>query len=555
MAVSQKWETYAPRFQALAQEELTPNGVGDWLTRWSDLEKTLGEVGAAIYRAKSEDTANAKAEQTFLHWVTEVQPQWEVAVHGLQTKLLAVADYQPAPDHVQLLRRLRSDQALFREENVPLQAELQTLANEYDKIFGAMAVTLDGAEMTLPQAGQKLEDPDRGVRERAWRAIQGHWLQDRPALDTLYLQMLPLRRQMARHAGQPDFRAYMWQALHRFDYTPEDSLAFHEAIEAEFVPLATKLRQQRGRQLGLDVLRPWDLDVDPASAPALRPFADVAELEETTTRIFAQVDPVLGTEFQKLRPGFLDLGSRKGKAPGGYCSFFPETGLPYIFMNAVGTQDDVRTLLHEGGHAFHDLASSAAQPLIWNEGAPTEFAEVASMSMELLASPYLEKDKGGFYAPADAARARQEHLESIVQFLPYMAVVDAFQHWVYSEAPENVTAPDMDACWDRLWARFMPGVDWSGLENERQTGWHRKLHIFEIPFYYVEYGLAQLGALQVWRNALADQAQSVRQYRAALALGNTRPLPELYEAAGARLAFDRATVGELARLVAAHLEI
>ena len=250
----------------------------------------------------------------------------------------------------------------------------------------------------------------------------------------------------------------------------------------------------------------------------------------------------------------MDLESRKGKAPGGYCSFFPKTGLPYIFMNAVGTDGDVRTLLHEGGHAFHGLASSATQPLLWNRGAPMEFNEVASMAMELLALPYLEKNKGGFYTEEQAARARREQLEKIVLFLPYMAVVDGFQHWVYADAPADVTAADMDRQWTALWDRFMDGVDWTGLEAERETGWHRKLHIFTVPFYYVEYGLAQLGALQVWRNALQNQSEAVKNYRAALALGNTRPLPDLYAAAGARLAFDRQTVGELTQLVAAHLE-
>jgi len=359
---------------------------------------------------------------------------------------------------------------------------------------------------------------------------------------------------LAENAGLADYRAYMWRALKRFDYTPEDSLAFGRAIETEVVPLAQRLLESRRKTLGVETLRPWDLAADPANRAPLRPFADVAELEEGTARIFANVDPALGADFEKFRNGYLDLGSRKGKAPGGYCSFFPKTGLPYIFMNAVGTEGDVRTMLHEGGHAFHGLASSATQPLLWNRGAPMEFNEVASMAMELLALPYLEADKGGFYTPEEAQRARQEQLERIVLFLPYMAVVDGFQHWVYAEAPEEVTAADMDAQWDSLWARFMGGVDWSGLEEERASGWHRKLHIFMVPFYYVEYGLAQLGALQVWRNALADQADAVRRYRSALALGNTRPLPDLYAEAGARLAFDRETVGELTRLVESHLE-
>ncbi len=550
----QDWNTVAPHFEALTAEEVTADTAGDWLTRWSELEKVIGEAGAAAGRAKSEDTTDADAEAKYLNFVQKIMPQWTIAAQALKTKLLAVPDFAPPPDQEQFLRRLRNDADLFREDNVPIQAQLQTLGNEYSKLIGTMTVTLGGEELTLPQAEQRELDADRAVREEAWRVVQNRWLEARDALDALYLQMLPLRCQLAANAGLPDYRAYMWRSLRRFDYTPEDSLAFGAAIEAEVVPLASRILEKRRQTLGADTLRPWDLNVDPEGRTPLRPFADVAALEAGTAQIFTQVDPELGQDFERIRHGFLDLDSRKGKAPGGYCTFFPKTGLPYIFMNAVGTESDVRVLLHEGGHAFHGLASSAAQPLLWNRGAPMEFNEVASMAMELLALPYLEKDKGGFYTPEDAVRAKQEQMEKIVLFLPYMAVVDGFQHWVYADAPDNVTAADLDAKWGELWTRFMGGVDWSGLEAERVSNWHRKLHIFTVPFYYVEYGLAQLGALQVWRNALADQADAVRRYRAALALGNTRPLPELYAAAGARLAFDRETVGELARLVASHLE-
>ena len=550
----QQWETVAPHFAALASEELTPNSVSDWLLRWSELEKTLGEAGAKAGRAKSEDTTDQQAEAAYLYFVQQIVPQWTIAAQTLKTKLLAVPGFTPEPDQEQFLRRLRNDADLFREANVPIQAQLQTLANGYDKLTGPMTVTLGGEEKTLPQAGSLGLDTDRAVRENAWRAVQECWLQSRGDLDALYLKMLPLRRQLAQNAGLSDYRAFMWRSLRRFDYTPDDSLAFGAAIEAEVVPLARRILDARKQSLGVETLRPWDLNVDPAGQAPLRPFADVAELERVTAKVFEKIDPALGQDFEKIRHGFLDLDSRKGKAPGGYCSFFPKTGLPYIFMNAVGTDSDIRTLLHEGGHAFHGLASSAAQPLLWNRGAPMEFNEVASMAMELLALPYLSKDSGGFYTDDEAKRARREQFENIVLFLPYMAVVDGFQHWVYAEAPETVTAADMDAEWGRLWDRFMGGVDWSGLEDERVSGWHRKLHIFTVPFYYVEYGLAQLGALQVWRNALTDQAGAVRDYRAALALGNTRPLPDLYAAAGARLAFDRETVGELARLVTTHLE-
>ena len=547
------WNSLQPHFDSLASEDLTPKGVDVWLARWSDLLKVIYEAGARAERAKSEDTTNADAEKAFLHYIENIVPQTEVASQFLKTKLLAVPGYEPAPDHVQMVKRLRSDADLFRAENVSIQSQLDVLANDYDKIAGGLSVTIDGEEMTLPQAGLRLLATDRAVREGAWQAISDKWLSVRPQLDALYLKMLPLRRSLARNAGKIDFRAYVWQDLHRFDYTPQDALSFHDAIAQEIVPLVTRLLEQRRQALGLDALRPWDLNVDPHGRAPLHPFDTAEQLEDGAAHIFTRVAPALGEQFERMRKTMLDLPSRQGKAPGGYCSSFPVTGLPYIFMNAVGTQDDVQTLLHEGGHAFHDIASAEAQPLIWNQGAPMEFCEVASMAMELLGSPYLSREQGGFYTPEDAVRAHQEHLARTVQFLPYMAVVDGFQHWVYAEAPDDVTAADMDAQWDKLWARFMPGVDWSALEAMRMTGWHRKLHIFQIPFYYVEYGLAQLGALQVWRNALADQANAVRLYQGALALGDTRPLPELYEAAGARLAFDAETIGELARLVSQHL--
>lgn len=551
----QNWETVAPHFAVLTDEVLTADGVGDWLRRWSDLEINLGEAGSQAARAKSEDTTNATAEAAYLHFVQQIVPRWTVAAQTLKTKLLAVPGYEPVPEHRQFLRRLRNDADLFRAENVPLQAQLQTLANDYDKLTGSMAVTLDGREMTLPEAELQWLDPDRGVREKSWRAVMQCWQQVGPQLDALFLQQLPLRRRLAKNAGLPDYRAYMWRAMRRFDYTPEDTQVFHRAIETEVVPLAKTLLEARRRQLGVETLRPWDLLTDPENRAPLRPFSEVADLENGTARIFAQVDPELGLDFEKLRHGFLDLGSRAGKAPGGFCSFFPKTGLPYIFMNAVGTESDVRVLLHEGGHAFHGLASSRAQPLLWNQGAPMEFSEVASMAMELLAMPYFSRVSGGFYSEEEAKRARREQLERIILFLPYMAVVDGFQHWVYAEAPENVTVAELNSHWDSLWSRFMGGMDWSGLSSERCTGWHRKLHIFTVPFYYIEYGLAQLGALQVWRNALADQSEAVRRYRAALTLGNTVPLPDLYQAAGARLAFDPETVGELAQLVASHLSV
>jgi oligoendopeptidase F len=547
------WSTIQPHLDRLLGADLDPASVETWLQEWSDLSAVLYEANARIQREITENTADPEAEHRFLVFVKEIIPQSRVADQALRDRLLGVQGYTPADETREMVRRFRAEASIYRDENVPLLSELMVLENGYGKIAGALTIDWDGETETLPKARQHQRSLDRREREQAWRLEMGAYLGVRELLNDLYLKMLALRRQVSRNAGLPNYRAYRWLEFCRFDYTPQDCRTFHDAIEHEFAPLANKITADLGSRLSLDSVRPWDIEVDPYGEP-LRPFGDVAELEAGAYRIFAQVDPVLASHFAGMRDGFLDLASRPNKAPGGYCESFPVTGKPYIFMNAVGIHDDVSTLLHEGGHAFHFM-ESRRHPLVWNHGAPTEFSEVASMGMELLAAPYLEASKGGFYSKSDAGRAHANELRGTARFFPYMAVVDAFQHWVYVDAPENVTASDLDAAWSKLWDRFMPGLDYAGLQAEKETGWHRKLHIFQAPFYYVEYGLAQLGALQVWRNALHDQRKAVADYRAALATGNTRSLSELFRIAGARFAFDRSTVGELAALIDQQLAL
>lgn len=551
------WSTVEPFYNALAARPLTPENVEEWLQEWSDLRIVLEDAGFAASRAVTENTADAEAEAAYMHMVGEILPQVTVAEQKLRQKLLELDGYTPTPQNAQVMLRQRTQAAIFSEANVPIMTELARLENEYNKIVGSMAVEMDGQTKTMQQMHELEFDTDRAVREKGWRLAQQRWLKERAALDRLYLDMLTQRRRVAANAGLRDFRAYKWRELSRFSYTPEDCLAFHDAIEHEVLPYVKKYAALRREKLGVAQLRPWDTEVDPEGRPALRPFKTVSELEEGIQRIFNQLHPDLGRYFSVMRDGNLDLASRPNKAPGAYCGGFHLTGKPYIFANCVGIADDVNTLLHESGHAFHFLECHHL-PLVWNkfglEAVNYEFGEVASMGMELLASPYLERSKGGFYSSEDARRARAEHLLGIVTFLPYMAVVDAFQHWVYAEAPENVTAADFDRRWGQLWDRFMGWCDWTGLEDEKVSGWHRKGHIFGAPFYYVEYGLAQIGALQVWRNSLRDADKAVADYRYALSLGNTLPLPQLFEAAGAKLAFDRETIGELMALVDSRLQ-
>jgi oligoendopeptidase F len=545
------WSTVQPHVDTLLATDLTRENVGEWLQRWSDLTAILQEGGAQVYRDVSENTADEEADRRFLILVEEILPQAQVAEQALKQKLLALEGYEPGADTEQMMKRFRTEVAIYRAENVPITSELMKLANEYEKIAGGMTIEWNGKEETIPQAELHLQDSDREAREQAWHLIMQRFLQERERLNELYQQMLVLRRKIARNAGFENFRDYQWQALSRFDYTPEDTFTFHDAIEHEVVPLARDLYAELQAKLSLDTLRPWDVKVEPEGKP-FTPFKDAEELEAGGYRIFQQVDPALAAHFVAMRDGFLDLASRPNKAPGGYCQDFPVSGKAYIFMNAVGTHRDVSTLLHEGGHAFHFMESQH-QPLVWNYNAPMEFCEVASMAMELLSAPYLAQQHGGFYDEADARRAYASQLRDIVFFLPYMAVVDAFQHWAYADAPENVTPAELDEKWSELWDRFMVGIDYSGLQTEKETGWHRKVHIFTVPFYYVEYGLAQLGALQVWRNALKDQSKAVADYRAALALGNTVPLPELFKTAGATFAFDRQTIGQLMTLIREQL--
>jgi oligoendopeptidase F len=552
-----RWDEFQARYADLQQRPLDENNLSEWLHEWSELNKLVEEIGSIAYIETSLDTADETKEQAFLNFVENMAPNFLMADQALKERLLSTmsngADGLGA-DMMVPVRKMRNQADLFREANVPLQTELSKLANEYDKITGALKADWEGEEKNLSQLDSLLREPERAVRERAWRTIMDLWQGQRSALNDLYVRMLDLRQQIAANAGQPDFRAYTFRAMDRFDYTPEDCLRFHDAIEKVVVPAAARVWERKRRQLNLESLRPWDMLVDPSPEPPLKPFKGQDELIGGSLRIFDRIDPDLSRQFATMaEENLLDLDTRSGKAMGGYCNPLVMRERPFIFMNADGKHDDVQTMLHEAGHAFHAFAAFRL-PYIWQMDVALEFCEVASMGMELLAAPYLAADEGGFYTSAEAARARIEHLEGILTFLPYMAVVDAYQHWVYTH-PELASDPaNCDDAWDVLYVRFMRGIDWTGFEAERETGWHRKLHIFRIPFYYIEYGMAQVGALQVWRNALSDQAQAVDTYKASLALGSSKNLPGLYAAAGAEFRFDEAMLSELVAMIEETLE-
>ena len=542
------WSQIAPLLDALDQRTLaTPADRDRWLLDWSEFSAALDEEAARRYISMTCHTADAAAEKAYLHFVEVIEPQLKPRQFTLSQRY--VAHQQATPRYAVFNRDVAVTVELYRPENVPLETEEAKLSQQYQKLAGSLTVQFLGEEKTLTQMSRYLEEPDRARRQAAWEVVAARRLQECATFDEQFDQLRQLRLQIARNAGFDDYLAYIFRARRRFDYTAADCQQFHNAVETEVLPLLRQLQADRRRQLNLPALRPWDLAVDPFNRPPLRPFENVAQLSAGAQKIFDRVHPDLGANYRLMcEQQLLDLDNRKGKAPGGYQSTLNEARVPFIFMNAVGVQRDVETLLHEGGHAFHALANQAEELFAYRNNVPLEFAEVASMSMELLGGEHLEV----FYSAADAQRARRTHLEQIVTILAWIATVDAFQHWLYTHP--NHTRAERSAAWLQLMQRFGGDVDWSGYEAACANLWHRQLHIFLHPLYYIEYGIAQLGALQVWANAQQDQPAALAAYRRALALGGSQPLPELFTAAGCRFDFSAATLRPLVAMLRQTLE-
>ncbi len=565
------WRQIAPLFDALekrAPQIRSAAALERWLLDWSELSAALDEEGSRRYIAMTCHTDDAEAEKAYLHFIANIEPQIKprqfalekiYVAHPLRQELIR---RNPTPANVSLNetpaerrrdytvfnRDVQNRVELFRSENVPLETEEARLCQQYQKLSGSLTVNFRGEEKTLVQMSRYLEEPDRALRQEAWELVARRRLQEADRFDDLLEAQIKLRQQIARNAGFENYRDYAFRRLGRFDYTPEDCAQFHQAVEKHIMPLLRELQAQRRAQLKLDRLRPWDLAVDPLNRPPLQPFAAVGELVARTQRIFDRLDGELAEGFRRMQElKLLDLDNRKGKAPGGYQSTLAEARLPFIFMNAVGLQRDVETILHEAGHAFHALATRQ-EDLHAYRSAPIEFCEVASMSMELLGGEFLEE----FYSPADAHRARRMHLEGVVNVFPWIATVDAFQHWIYTH-PDHTRA-ERRAAWLQFMDRFGGEVDWSGWEDARANLWHRQLHIFIHPFYYIEYGIAQLGALQLWANSKRDRAAALEAYKKSLALGGSRPLPELFAAAGCRFEFGEGAIQPVADLLRRELQ-
>jgi len=545
------WDDLRPFYQQLAARPTDAGSIQRWLADWSRLDEVVSEAAALAMIAYTCDTADPAKEAAHLRFSAEILPRMEELEVQLARRLLASG--YASRDLEVTIARFRTAAELFREENVPLNTEIEEHCARYQKLTGGLTAIWEGVEKTLPELQPYLQATDRAIRERAFRLTCDAYAAWREGLAGIFESLYDLRIRVARNAGFADYESYAFRAKCRYDYTPADCRRFHEAVEAVVAPAVERIMARRRARLGVETLRPWDLGPDPDGREPLRPFREPDELVATSRRIFERVSPAFGAQFQTMMAeGLLDLGVRKGKAPGGYCETLHCRGRPFIFMNAVGVLDDVSTLLHEAGHAFHAFEAHA-QPLVWLRHPGLEMCELASMSMELLAAPYLSREQGGFFAPDELARARVEQLEDILITLAHVASVDAFQTWIYTSSDGRDTAA-RDQAWLRVRSRFERGVDWSGLDQERITRWYRQLHIFLYPFYYIEYGIAQIGALQVWRNSRRDQADAVSRYRRALALGNTRSLPELYRAAGVEFTFDVKVIGELVAMVEEELE-
>jgi len=493
------------------------------------------------------DTENKSLEDAFNYFVIQIQPKIQPYADQLNRKLINCPFTKDLDNekYFTYLRSVKKSIDLFREENIPLQAELSVLGQQYGVISGKMSVQVNGHEYTLQQAGKFLESGDRGLREEVYRKVQERRLQDKDVLNNLYSKLISIRHQVALNAGFKNYRDYKFIELGRFDYTKEDCFQFHESVKQYVLPLANLLNEKKRKKLGLETLRPWDTEAEPAGKKPLHPFKTGDELIEKTIACFNQLNTFFADCLSTMKKmGRLDLESRKGKAPGGYNCPLAETGAPFIFMNAAEQMHDVTTMVHEGGHAIqsfltHDLELSAFKEY------PMEIAEVASMAMELLT---MDEWHVFFDNKEDLQRAKEHQLERVITVFPWIAIIDKFQHWVY-ENP-NHTIEEREKNWMEILKSFSSTViDWSGLEQYRKFGWQRQLHLFEVPFYYIEYGIAQLGALGLWMQYKQNKTATLENYIKALSLGGTKTLPELYKAAGLQFNFSGDYIKKLMEFV------
>jgi oligoendopeptidase F len=540
-------------FQKLESQELkSKDDLDSWMLRLSELTAAYNEEGAKRYVDSTCYTEDEAIQNKFMEFISEIEPKVKPYQFKLFKKLAEspFADKLHKKEYLNILRNAKTLVEIYRDENVPLQMEDKRLDNEYNKLFGAIMIDFEGKQHTLAQMGKYQEETDRSRREAAFRVSWDRFLKDKSGYNKLYDELIKVRTQMGKNAGFDSYTGYRFKQLLRFDYGVKESFEFQDAIAEVVVPLVDEIHQERKAMMGLDSLRPWDLSVDPKGRSPLKPFEGGSELASKCRIAFDKVDERLGKYFDVLIDNkLLDLDSRKGKAPGGYMTAFDEQRKPFIFMNAAGLQRDVDTLLHEGGHAFHTIAARDHR-LVFNRDNPIEFAEVASMSMELVAGTYMDV----FYqTPEEAKRARKKHLLGIIMLMPWIATIDAFQHWVY-EHPGH-SNEERSKAWKEIDGRYMGKiVDIRGLEEIYDNRWMRQMHLFSEAFYYIEYGIAQLGALQVWKNYKKNPSKAVEKYLEGLSLGYTKKLPELFKQTGIKFDFSKPMLADLMGMVKEELD-
>ncbi|WP_243518461.1 MULTISPECIES: M3 family oligoendopeptidase [unclassified Candidatus Cardinium] len=543
------WASIQPFYDNLLARHLaTLDDLKKFLAHWSELEGVLEEDAGWRYIRTSCDTTDVVAKDRYEYYITSIAPHVTAVTDQLNQKVLAAKEAHTLRKEAQydiFFRKIENQLRCYREENIAIQTQIQLNTRQFGVVAGAMMVEVAGQELTLQQAAAHLESTDRPFRKEVYDKVQQRRLQDKDLLNGLYSKLIEQRHQVAVNAGFKNFRDYAFVSMNRFDYTPTDCLTLHKAIQEEIVPLLNELAEDRKNKLGLPILQPFDHAVDIQGRKPLRPFTDSSDLVNKTIRVLEQLDPFLGDCLRTMEQmGHLDLTSRKGKAPGGYNYPLDETGVPFIFMNAASTVGDMLTMLHEAGHAVHAFL---VHKLTLNafKHCPSEIAELASMSMELLAMPHWDVF---FTNPEDLIRAKKEHLIHVISFLPWMATIDAFQHWVY-EHP-NHTLAERAENWNRIFSSFSDSItDWTGYEECKSHLWQKQLHLFEVPFYYIEYAIAQLGAIGVWKNAQENPKQGLHHYLNALKLGHTASMPKVYETAGVCFDFSREHIRSLAQFV------
>jgi oligoendopeptidase F len=547
------WDSLKEYYESIKNRQIS-NQIDfiNWLRDKSELASYVSENFAWRYIKMTCDTSDETLQKDYQDFVENIQPHLAAYDDILNKKTLEYADKWDVQEegYAIMIRGIKESVKIFREENIALYTEIQLKQAEYQSITGAMTVTINGEEMTMPKAGTLLQSTDKILRETAWKAISERRYTDKDKLNQNFSELLALRNQVAKNADFKNFRDYMFSAMGRFDYTPQDCFDFHESIAQTVLPIVNKMETERKTSLGCESYKPWDVKVDTEGNEALKPFTNGQELLDKTEVCFADINPEFSSYIKTMREmGHFDVESRKGKAPGGYNYPLEETGVPFIFMNATDTTRDMVTMVHEGGHAIHSFVVRDL-PLNAYRNTPMEVAELASMSMELIS---MEHWDAYFTNPDDLKRAKREHLKDILAALPWIATVDKFQHWIY-ENPEH-TLEERAEKWENILSELGDSVtDWSGLEEFKKYSWQKQLHIYEVPFYYIEYGMAQLGAISVWRNYKNNPEKGIEQYINALSLGYTKGIKEIYEEAGIRFDFSKAYISELMDFVQDELE-